>query len=95
MYFHAEVVDEQDRDAVFLNTDRSEGVQNFANSEGLYFEIGNGGKCFCNRDFTVDEMIGIVYNLRDKQKMISKREVFLIWVENIFVIKSFIWKIDR
>ncbi len=33
-------------------------------------------KCFCDRDFTVDEMIGIIYNLRDKQKMISKRDVF-------------------
>lgn len=76
LYFHAEVVGEQDRDATFLNTDRSEGVQNFSNSEGQYFEIGNGSKCFCNRDFTVDEMIGIIYNLRDKQKMISKREVF-------------------
>lgn len=33
-------------------------------------------KCYCNRDFTVDEMIGIIYNLRDKQKMVSKRDVF-------------------
>lgn len=43
LYFHAEVVDEQDRDAIFLNTDRSEGVQNFGNSEGQYFEINDGG----------------------------------------------------
>lgn len=47
LYFHAEVVEEQDTDAKFLNTDKSEGIQNFSNSEGTYFEIGNASKCFC------------------------------------------------
>ncbi|WP_146940643.1 hypothetical protein, partial [Chryseobacterium hagamense] len=33
-------------------------------------------KCFCNREIKIEEMIGIIYNLRDNQKMISKRDVF-------------------
>lgn len=61
LYFHAEVLDEQDRDTTFMNRDRSEGVQNFSNSEGQYFEISNGSKCFCNRNLNeVDlALIGI------------------------------------
>ncbi|WP_294236244.1 hypothetical protein [Chryseobacterium sp. sg2396] len=42
LYFHAEVLDEQDRDTIFINGDKSEGIQNFSNSEGTYFEISDG-----------------------------------------------------
>lgn len=44
--------------------------------EVLGFEEEGHEKCFCDRDFTVEEMIEIIYNIRDKQKMISKRDVF-------------------
>jgi len=39
-------------------------------------ELKQDTKCFCSKDFSVEDMINIIYNLRDKQKMISKREVF-------------------
>ncbi|WP_294288644.1 hypothetical protein [uncultured Chryseobacterium sp.] len=42
LYFHAEVIDSQNEDVKFLNTDRSEGERNFSNSEGTYFEMANG-----------------------------------------------------
>lgn len=56
LYFHAEVVDEQDKDAKFLNTDKSEGVQNFSNSEGTYFEIGNGNQIITLKE--LEELFG-------------------------------------
>lgn len=71
LYFHAEVVDEQDKDAKFLNTDKSEGVQNFANSEGQYFEIENSS-CACNRNLSVDEVKNMIRELRDKDAYVKK-----------------------
>lgn len=62
LYFHAEVIDIQNEDVKFLNTDRSEGERNFSNSEGTYFEIGNGGNCFCNRDLTEEDIRKIYKN---------------------------------
>lgn len=35
-----------------------------------------GTPCYCNRDITIEEIKGIIYNLRDKQKMTANREVF-------------------
>ncbi|SDM38567.1 glycoside hydrolase family 19 protein [Chryseobacterium taihuense] len=59
LYFHAEVIDDPNEDVKFLNTDKSEGEHNFANSQGQYFEIQNGDKCFCNRNLTEDDLISI------------------------------------
>ncbi len=57
LYFHAEVVDQQDADAKFLNTDKSEGEHNFANSEGNYFEIGNGSEIITLKD--IENLFGV------------------------------------
>mgnify|MGYP003586354473 CR=1 FL=1 len=72
LYFHVEVLDAE-AEVIYKGDDNND-KHNF--STKTPFELTEGGKCFCNRDFTVDEMIGIIYNLRDKQKMISKRDVF-------------------
>ncbi|WP_294275913.1 hypothetical protein [uncultured Chryseobacterium sp.] len=44
LYFHAEVLDEPNTEIKFSNFDHSQGEQNFSNSEGTYFEIGNGSE---------------------------------------------------
>lgn len=43
LYFHAEVLDEDNSQIYFIN-DKSEGLQNFGNSKGNYFEISNGSE---------------------------------------------------
>ncbi|WP_316633160.1 DUF4280 domain-containing protein [uncultured Flavobacterium sp.] len=47
----------------------------FLNKEGERLEI-LGTPCYCNRNIEVDEMIDIIYNLRDKQNYKSERDVF-------------------
>lgn len=44
LYFHAEVLDAQNEDVKYLNTDKSEGENNFANSTGQYFEINSSNQ---------------------------------------------------
>ncbi|MCP2029599.1 putative chitinase [Flavobacterium sp. HSC-32F16] len=38
--------------------------------------IGAGSTCYCNRDFTEEDIIGIIYNLRTNQKMEKRKEAF-------------------
>ncbi|WP_281232509.1 hypothetical protein [Flavobacterium gelatinilyticum] len=38
--------------------------------------LNSSSPCYCNRDFTVEEIIEIIYNLRDKQHYIAEREAF-------------------
>ena len=47
----------------------------FINKDNERLEL-LGTPCYCNRDIEVDEMLDIIYNLRDKQNYKSKREVF-------------------
>lgn len=62
LYFHVEVLEEDNSQIIFLNPDKSEGAQNFGNSKGNYFELETSGKCFCNRDFTEEEIRKIYKN---------------------------------
>ena len=47
----------------------------FLNGQQQQLEV-LGTPCYCNRDITVDEMIDLIYHLRDKQNYVSKREHF-------------------
>ncbi|HCA09383.1 hypothetical protein [Chryseobacterium sp.] len=69
LYFKAEVKETQDK-AVFPDD-----THEFLNKESERFEI-SGTPCYCNRDITVDEMIDLIYHLRDKQNYKSKRDSF-------------------
>jgi len=50
-------------------------TQEFLNQQQQQFEV-LGTPCYCNRDITVDEMIDLIYHLRDKQNYVSKRDHF-------------------
>lgn len=69
LYFKAEVKETQD--TIMFPDDSHE----FLNKESERFEI-KGTPCYCNRDITVDEMIDLIYHLRDKQNYKSKRDAF-------------------
>lgn len=69
LYFKAEVKETQD--TIIFPDDTHE----FLNKDGQRFEI-SGTPCYCNRDITVDEMIELIYHLRDKQNYKSKRDAF-------------------
>lgn len=69
LYFKAEVKETQDT-VIFPDE-----THEFLNKEGQQFEIA-GTPCYCNRDITVDEMIDLIYHLRDKQNYKSKRDSF-------------------
>ncbi len=47
----------------------------YRNTDGDRLEV-IGTPCYCNRDITEDEMLEIVYMLRDKQSYVSLRERF-------------------
>ncbi|WP_309609325.1 hypothetical protein [Flavobacterium sp.] len=69
LYLKADVTDTiSDINFVYQNTE-------FQNAEGNRFEV-LGTPCYCNRDIKVDEMISIIYNLRDKGNVKTKREHF-------------------
>ncbi|MCS4301017.1 hypothetical protein [Chryseobacterium sp. BIGb0232] len=69
LYFKAEVKDTQDK-IIFPDE-----THEFLNKDGERFEIA-GTPCYCNRDITVDEMIDLIYHLRDEQNYKSKRDAF-------------------
>ncbi|MFZ4929436.1 hypothetical protein [Chryseobacterium sp. Mn2064] len=69
LFFKAEVKETQD--TVIYPDDTHE----FLNKENDRFEI-KGTPCYCNRNITVDEMIDLIYHLRDKQNYKSKRDSF-------------------
>lgn len=69
LYFKAEVKETQDK-AIFPDD-----THEFLNKDSERFEI-TGTPCYCNRDITVDEMIDLIYHLRDKQNYKSKRDSF-------------------
>jgi hypothetical protein len=69
LYLKGEVADTIS-DINFLN-----GLVGYQNSEGDRFVV-SGIPCYCNRDIKVDEMISIIYNLRDKGNVKTKREHF-------------------
>ena len=69
LYFKAQVTDTKDEVKYADNS------QEFLNKNNSQFEI-LGTPCYCNRDITVDEMIDLIYHLREKQSYVSKREHF-------------------
>ncbi len=69
LYFKAEVTGTED-EVKFPDE-----THEFLNKDSERFEI-TGTPCYCNRDITVDEMIDLIYHLRDKQNYKSKRDSF-------------------
>ncbi|VXC01523.1 conserved hypothetical protein [Flavobacterium sp. 9AF] len=69
LFFKANVTDTED-DIVY--PDES---QEFLNKDKEQFEIV-GTPCYCNRDITVDEIIDLIYHLRDKQNHVTNRNKF-------------------
>jgi hypothetical protein len=69
LYFKAEVTNTEDE--IKYSGDSPE----FLNQNNQRFEI-LGTPCYCNRDITIDEMIDLIYFLRDKQNYKSKKEAF-------------------
>lgn len=69
LFFKANVTDTED-EIKYANE-----LQEYLNENESQFEI-IGTPCYCNRDITVDEMIVLIYHLRDSQNYVSKREKF-------------------
>jgi hypothetical protein len=69
LYFKAETIDPTYEIKIF------EENKEFINKDGERLEI-LGTPCYCNRNIEVDEMVDLIYHLRDKQKFVSKREYF-------------------
>jgi predicted chitinase len=69
LFFKAETIDPTYEIKIF------EENKEFINKDGERLEI-LGTPCYCNRNIEVDEMLDIIYNLRDKQKYKSERDAF-------------------
>lgn len=62
LYFHAEVLEEDNSQIIFLNPDKSEGLQNFGNAKGNYFEVFNGSNIITLKE--VEDLFGLSLNFR-------------------------------
>lgn len=69
LYFHVEVLDAEGE--VTYKGDDEKDKKNFLTKTP--FELTEGGKCFCNRDFTVEEVKNIVKQLRDSDSYVKKK----------------------